>query len=55
MTVTTVKTAGEGESNGEGLRGLPMNAPTQGILGDIMARERPATPSTDQRECLLVS
>ena len=54
MTVRTAETAGGGESYGEGLRGSPVNAPTQGISGDIMARKRPATPSTDQRECLLV-
>ncbi len=46
---------GEGESYGEGLRESPMNAPTQGILGDIIAWKRPDTPSTEHKECLLIS
>ena len=50
-----VETAGEGGSYGESLRGSPMNAPTQGVWGDIMAWERPDTPSTEREECLLIS
>ena len=52
MTARTVETAGEGGGDGDGLRGSPMNAPTQGVLGSIMAWQRPGTPSTEQKECL---
>ena len=37
MTASTVETAGDGRGDAGGLRGLPMNAPTQGVLGGIMA------------------
>ena len=40
MMAGTIETAGEGESDREGLRGSPVNAPTQGVLGDTMACER---------------
>jgi len=52
MTARTAETAGGGERNGEGLRGSPINAPTQGISRDIMARKRPAPPSIGQEQCL---
>jgi len=55
MTASTVETAGEGGGGGDGLRGSPMNAPTQGVLGGIMAWQRPGTPSTEQKECLPTS
>jgi hypothetical protein len=32
-----------------------MNAPTQGVLGGIMAWQRPDTPSTEQKKRLLIS
>ena len=54
MTARTAKAAGEGDSNGEGLLGLPMNAPTQGIVGDRMTRDDRLPPSTDRRACLLI-
>jgi len=41
--------------DGDGLRGSPMNAPKQGVLGCIMAWQRPDTPSAERRECLLIS
>ena len=55
MTASTVETAGEGGGDGDGLRGSPMNAPTQGVLGDIMAWQRADIPSAEQKECLLIS
>ena len=55
MTASTVETAGEGGGDADGLRGSPMNAPTQGVLGGIMAWQRPDTPSAEQKECLLIS
>ena len=48
MTARTVEAAGEGGGDGDGLRGPPMNAPTQGVLGGIMAWQPPGTPSTEQ-------
>ena len=39
----------------DGLRGSPMNAPTQGVLGGIMAWQLSDTPSAGQRKCLLIS
>ena len=50
MTARTVEIAGEGGGDGDGLRGSPMNAPTQGVLGGIMAWQRPDTPSTEQKK-----
>lgn len=47
-----VKIAGVEESNGEGLRGSPIHAPIQGILGDIMTRNRPAPSSIGQEQYL---
>ena len=55
MTASTVETAGEGGGDADGLRRLPMNAPTQGVLGGIMAWQRPDTPSAEQEECSLIS
>ena len=52
MTPATNETAGGRGGDGEGLLGSPMNARTQGILADNMAGTRPATRSTEQRECL---
>ncbi|HUU93269.1 MAG TPA: hypothetical protein VM238_18900 [Phycisphaerae bacterium] len=52
MTARTVKTAGEGERNGEGLRGSPMPAARQGILADIMTRKRPDAPVNRSRAML---
>ena len=55
QSVFTVETAGEGGGDADGLRGSPMKAPTQGVLGGIMARQRPDTPSPEQKERLLIS
>jgi len=55
MTASTVETAGEGGGNADGLRGSPMNAPTQGVLGGIIAWQRPDAPSAEHKECLLIS
>ena len=55
MTARTVETAGEGGGDGDGLRGSTMNAPTQGVLGGIMAGKRPDPPSAKQKRCLLMS
>jgi len=55
QSVFTVETAGEGGGDADGLRGSPMSAPTQGVLGDIMAWQRSDTPSAEQKECLVVS
>ena len=38
-----------------GLCGSPMNAPMQGVLGGIMAWQRPDAPSAEQEECLPIS
>ena len=45
----------ESRRDGDGLRGSPINAPTQGVLGGIMAWQRPDTPSAEQKKCLLIS
>ena len=54
MTPTKDSQAGAGGGNGDGLPGPATNAPTQGVLGGIMACQRPDTPSTEQKECVLV-
>ena len=54
MTARVVETAGEGGGNGEGLRGSPMNAPTWGVLGGIMAWQRVNARFAGQKECLLI-
>ena len=55
MTARTVETAGEGIGDGDGLRGLPVNAFAQGVLGGIMAWQLSDTLSAGQRKCLLIS
>ncbi|MDP7532799.1 MAG: hypothetical protein QGI88_03405, partial [SAR202 cluster bacterium] len=55
MMPSTVETAGEGGGDADGLRGSPMNALTQGVLGGIMAWERPDTRSAEQEERLRIS
>ena len=55
MMARTVETAGEGGGDGDDLRGSAMNPSTQAALGEIMARQRPDTPSTEQKECLPIS
>ena len=55
MTTKIVEAAGEGGGDADGLRRLPMNAPTQGVLGGIMAWQRPDAPSAEQKKCLLIT
>jgi len=55
MTARTVKTAGQGGGDGEGLRGSAMNASTQAALGGIMARKRPDYLAIQQKRHLLIS
>ena len=52
MTARSAKAAGEGERNGEGLRGSPMNASARVGLANIMARKRPEAPSIQQKRRL---
>ncbi len=55
MTASTVETAGEGGGDADGLRGSPMNAPTQGILDRIMPQKRPDPAAIRQEKCLPIS
>jgi len=55
MTASTVETARDGGGDGDGLRGSPINAPTQGVLSAIMTWQPPDTPSTEQTERLRIS
>ena len=54
MTARAVKTAEEGGSNGDGLRGSPQHALIQGILGDFMPPNRPASSSIGQESHLTI-
>jgi len=55
MTVRTVKTAGEGKGDGDGLRGSTPNASTQPASGDITARKRPGCLAIERRRHLMIS
>ena len=55
MTAVHDETAGRRGGDGTGLRGSATDAPTQGVLGSVMAWQRPGTPSTEQKECLRIS
>ena len=48
MVATKDETAGGGGGDGGGLPGSPMNAPTQGALGGMMARKRADLLAADQ-------
>ncbi|MHC4718532.1 MAG: hypothetical protein ACYS5V_16300, partial [Planctomycetota bacterium] len=55
MTANTVETVGERGGDADGLRGSPMKAPAQGILGRIMPRKRPDPAAIRQDKCLPIS
>ena len=55
MTAGTIETARDGGGHGESLRGSPMNASAQGVLGEIMSPKRSNTPCAEQKTRLPIS